>query len=62
MKNTSYLHFFFFFFIQVYKTNIDCFLFGAQFKIIGPRWCQNQDYVYARSEAEGIAGGAETIA
>ena len=28
----------------VYKTNIDCFLFGAQFKIIGPWWCQNHDY------------------
>ena len=48
MKNTFKLKIFF----SVYKTNIDCFLFGAQFKIIGPRWCQNHDY--ARSEAEGI--------
>ena len=31
-------------FHSVYKTNIDCFLFGAQFKIIGPRWCQNHDH------------------
>ena len=41
-----------FFFYSVYKTNIDCFLFGAQFKIIGPRWCQNHDY--ALSFASGI--------
>ena len=27
----------FFVFLSVYKTNIDCFLFVAQFKIIGPR-------------------------
>ena len=40
------------FFHSVYKTNIDCFLFGAQFRIIGPWWCQNHDY--ARSKAEGI--------
>ena len=41
-----------FFFHSVYKTYIDCFLFGAQFKIIGPRWCQNHDY--ALSFASGI--------
>ena len=41
-----------FFFHSVYKTNIDCFLFGAQFKFIGPRWCQNHDY--ALSFASGI--------
>ena len=40
------------FFHSVYKTNIDCFLFGTQFKIIGPRWCQNHDY--ALSFASGI--------
>ena len=41
MKNTFKLGIFFH---SVCKTNIDCFLFGAQFKIIGPRWCQNHDY------------------
>ena len=40
------------FFHSVYKTNIDCFLFGAQLKIIGPWWCQNHDY--ALSFASGI--------
>ena len=30
----------------------DCFLFGAHFKIIGPRWCQNHDY--ALSFTSGI--------
>ena len=40
------------FFYSVYKTNIDCFLFGAQLKIIGPWWCQNHDY--ALSWASGI--------
>ena len=44
MKNTFKLSIFFH---SVYKTNIDCFLFGAQFKIIGPRWCQNHDYTLA---------------
>ena len=41
-----------FFFHSVYKTNIDCFLFGAQLKIIGPWWCQNHDYTL--SFASGI--------
>ena len=50
MKNTFKL--IAFFFHSVYKTNIDCFLFGAQFKILGPRWCQNHDY--ALSFASGI--------
>ena len=50
MKNTFKLSIFFFH--SVYKTNIECFLFGAQFKIIGPRWCQNHDY--ALSFALGI--------
>ena len=50
MKNTFKLSIFFFH--SVYKTNIDCFLFGAQLKIIGPRWCQNHDY--ALSFASGI--------
>ena len=36
----------------VYKTNIDCSLFGAQFKIIGPSRCQNHGY--ALSFASGI--------
>ena len=31
-------------FHSVYKANIDCFLFEAQLKIIGPQWCQNRDY------------------
>ena len=34
MKNTFKLTIFFSF---VYKTNIDCFLFGVQFKTIRPR-------------------------
>ena len=49
MKNTFKLSIFFH---SVYKTNIDCFLFGAQFKIIGPWWCQNHDY--ALSFTSGI--------
>ena len=49
MKNTFKLSICFH---SVYKTNIDCFLFGAQFKIIGPRWCQNHDH--ALSFTSGI--------